>query len=98
MKAKELAERFINADDKETELHEIIKGISVEVDTLRKARNIKVDTGLIGIFKDLDKKYQTFAMIVNSHYNHNAIKPYFFRIWLKTVYPGAYDYYLASVG
>ena len=98
MKAKVLAKKFIDSENKKTELNEIIKGIGVEIDTLRKARNIKVDTGLIGIFKDLDRKYQTFAMIVNTHYNYNAIKPYFFRIWLQTVYPEAYIYYLASVG
>lgn len=94
MKTKELVKRFIESEDKESELHEIIKGLGTELQELQKARNIKTDAGLIPIFKDMDAKYKSFVFKVNSHYGKPVLKQNLFSIWLKTVFPLAYNYYI----
>ena len=93
MKTKQLVKRFIEAENKETTILQIITEMGTEFQTIQKARSVKTDRGLIPIFKDMDKKYRSFVFKVNTHYGEKLLKSDMFEIWLKAIYPVVYIFY-----
>jgi len=60
-KAKEYAEQYRLAKDKQVELTEIFIEFVVEIEELSKARNIQTDEALSSIIKELSQKWRSFA-------------------------------------
>lgn len=67
-----------------------------EVKELRKARNIKLDTGLIPIFKDQRAKYDSICRIVNT-VKADLLSITDFDEVIKEIYPNIYDWYISQV-
>lgn len=105
-KAKEHAEAIITAfkqsnkenvnpfTEKMTEVFMDVAGN--EIVELRKARNIKVDSGLIPIFKDQRKKFGSIVTIVNET-TSDLLHITDFDGVIEELYPNIYDWYKKEV-
>ena len=104
MKSKQIVKHFIikSKDLKDQELinQAIDRTVKIFIDdfiNLRKARNIRFDSGLIPLFKELDQKWNTVRALLFKHYKVHLIKYNGFRIILKTRMPVAYKFYMKSL-
>lgn len=100
MKSKEYAQKYLEADYKDSEnvLAEINSDIFNEMKTLIDQRKIKHDHQLLPIIKDTDQKFRKFATIVNAdnRRSHN-IKPAGFLNVLAVKMPQIAEFYLKSL-
>lgn len=68
-----------------------------EVKELQTARNIKLDTALIPIFKDQRQKYWSVCKIVNTLKKSDLLSISDFDEVVKSIYPNIYDWYVSNV-
>ena len=95
MKAKDYANKFIVAENKNDTLVEIAKEFLGEIEALAKARNAKLNSALIPICKELNQKWCKFAYIVNKKYSESdPIKYTGFKEVLKHASPEIYSLWL----
>ena len=67
-----------------------------EVKELQKARNIKMDSGLVPIFKDQRAKYGSICRIVNT-VKADLLSITDFDEVIKVIHPNIYDWYVSAV-
>jgi hypothetical protein len=67
-----------------------------EVKELEKARNIKLDTALVPIFKDQRQKYWSICKIVNT-VKADLLSISDFDEVVKAIYPNIYEWYVKAV-
>ena len=78
-------------------LSDVFKEVAInEVKELQKARNIKLDTGLIPIFKDQRKKYSSICQIVNT-VKEGLLSISDFDAVIKEIHPNIYEWYAENV-
>jgi hypothetical protein len=97
MKAKEYADMYIKAENKQDEAVKIVKMFLQEIIDLSKARNAKFDRALIPICKDLNQKWVKYAQLVNKHYPvTEPIKYSGFKGVIEKFNPELYQLWLSS--
>lgn len=95
MKSKEQAHLYLSSEDKEKALGEIAVDYCKEIVRLKEARNIKTDQALISVFDELDKKFRSFANIVNTKLPYTKpVKAHGFEMILESFSPKAFDYWI----
>ena len=78
-------------------LSDVFKEVAInEVKELQKARNIKLDSGLIPIFKDQRKKYGSICQIVNT-VKEGLLSITDFDEVIKEIHPNIYGWYAENV-
>lgn len=75
----------------------LTKVLSAEVTQLRKARNIKLDSGLIPIYRDQRNKWSSICKIVNKHYDKEYLDTQMFDDGFVELYPSLSSWYTKSV-
>jgi hypothetical protein len=86
-----------NWDIFKTKISDVFYEVAVtEVKELQKARNIKLDTGLIPIFKDQRAKYGSICRIVNT-VKADLLSITDFDEVIKEIHPNIYDWYVSQV-
>ena len=86
-----------NWDIFKTKISDVFYEVAVnEVKELQKARNIKLDTGLIPIFKDQRKKYGSICQIVNT-VKADLLSITDFDNVIKEIHPNIYGWYAENV-
>lgn len=65
MRAKEYAQMYLKSDNKNVTGVEILKMFIDETVELMNKRNIKLNSGVISLFNEQHRKYQSYASIVN---------------------------------
>lgn len=95
MKAKDYVKQFADANGGTEVLVEIGRSFLKEIEILAKARNVKTDSGLIQIVKELQQKWLKFADMVNTTYypKERPIKPGGFLELLRMASPELYVIY-----
>ncbi len=78
-------------------LNEVFKNLLIhEIDEIKKLRNVQYDNGLIAIFKEQRKKYETIVKHVEKQFpNFMLITD--FDDAVKTYYPEIYGWYVENV-
>ncbi len=104
MKSKQIAKNaIIKLTEKPTEelinsaISDICKVFIEDFHHLRKARNIKFDSALVPLFKEMDQKWNTVRALLFQHYNIHLIVSNGFRTLLKRMNLRAYEFYMKSL-
>lgn len=103
MKSKEITKAFvatapdiINEEARTKALSEMINTFINDLHSLKEARNIQTDQGLLPIFRELDQKWNAVRRQLCKHYGVNVIIQNGFRQILKQQMPMAYEFYVGS--
>ena len=100
MKAKQLASMYIHAADHRSCLALIVQNLSADVATLCDARNIKTDEGLVGVIREVDRKYHAMVRIVKKDVpkERESIIPDtdMFKNFIKQFFPEIYPHVYES--
>ena len=83
MKAKDYAERYNKAEDKEKELVEIAIDFDTETSSLIKSRNIKTDNQFKSVLNEMNLKWEAFAKLTNVNKNSYKIIMSLYLLHLK---------------
>lgn len=65
MKAKEYIEKYFDESDEKESLFKIVHALFVEVEVIAKKRNAQLNSALVSIFKEQDKKWEAVLNKLN---------------------------------